>query len=254
MAGTASGRGHSRLFRFNDRHDLAPTLAALFQAESERFAAILDAVRHGVSERPVFSLFVYGSAARGNDGPGSDLDIGLVAGADELAEVVEGLREALRDPAERLAFLPNVRRPLAYDWGALRRRATPVGPKTGGSDSASTPVLQSNAEKKERQRMRYRIHDSELENLRAVTSDLSAIRRGGLDVESLWNLPILDHVTISQRPVVCLEGLVSGHPLLPDNHRILTPALYGVFGERTLYARTLSRRYRLGETVEIGED
>ncbi|TIO77114.1 MAG: hypothetical protein E5X74_17820 [Mesorhizobium sp.] len=116
----ASGSGHSRLYRFDDNHYLAPALAALFKAESNRFTAILDAVRQSAAQRPVFSLFVYGSAARGDDGPDSDLDIGLVARADDLAEAVEGLREALRGPAERLVFLPNV---VGLDFDDVRRLA-----------------------------------------------------------------------------------------------------------------------------------
>ncbi|WP_292620606.1 nucleotidyltransferase domain-containing protein [Mesorhizobium sp.] len=116
----ASGSGHSRLYRFDDNNYLAPALAALFKAESNRFTAILDAVRQSAAQRPVFSLFVYGSAARGDDGPDSDLDIGLVARADDLAEAVEGLREALRGPAERLVFLPNV---VGLDFDDVRRLA-----------------------------------------------------------------------------------------------------------------------------------
>ncbi|AZO31517.1 hypothetical protein EJ071_31790 [Mesorhizobium sp. M1B.F.Ca.ET.045.04.1.1] len=121
----ASGSGHSRLYRFDDSHYLAPRLAALFKAESNRFTAILDAVRQSAAQRPVFSLFVYGSAARGDDGPDSDLDIGLIARADDLAEAVEGLRQALRDPAERLVFLPNV---VGLDFDDVRRLARDKDP------------------------------------------------------------------------------------------------------------------------------
>jgi predicted nucleotidyltransferase len=121
----ASGSGHSRLYRFDDSHYLALALAALFKAESNRFTAILDAVRQSAAQRPVFSLFVYGSAARGDDGPDSDLDIGLIARADDLAQVVEGLREALRDPAERLVFLPNV---VGLDFDDVRRLARDKDP------------------------------------------------------------------------------------------------------------------------------
>ncbi|MBB4274130.1 nucleotidyltransferase domain-containing protein [Rhizobium mongolense] len=113
------------MYRFNDSHYIAPTLAALFKAESERFVAILNAVRQSAAGRPVFSLFVYGSAARGDDGPDSDLDIGLVARADDLAEVVEGIQETLRGPAERLIFLPNV---VGLDFDDVRRLAKDEDP------------------------------------------------------------------------------------------------------------------------------
>jgi len=116
----SSGSPHARVHRYNDGHYLAPQLTALFEAEKHRFAAIQDAIRHGVAGMPVFSLFIYGSAARGDDGPESDLDIGLVARAENLAEVVEGVREALREPAERLGFLPNV---VGLDFKDVRRLA-----------------------------------------------------------------------------------------------------------------------------------
>jgi predicted nucleotidyltransferase len=100
-------------------------LTTLFKAWSERFVAILDAVRQSAADRPVFSLFVYGSAARGDDGPDSDLDIGLVERADDLAAGVEGLRETLREPAERLGFLPNV---VGLDIDDVRRLAEDADP------------------------------------------------------------------------------------------------------------------------------
>lgn len=104
----SSGSPYARVHRFNDGHYLAPQLAALFEAEKERFLAIQEAVRQSVAGMPVLSLFIYGSAARGDDGPDSDLDIGLVARAEDLAEIVERARESLREPAEKLGFLPNV--------------------------------------------------------------------------------------------------------------------------------------------------
>ena len=112
-----SGSPHSRVYRFNDGHILAPPLAALFEAEKERFAAILDAVRQSAADFPVLSLFIYGSVARGNDRPDSDLDVGLVARAEDLGAAVETVREALREPSERLGFLPNV---VGFDLDALR--------------------------------------------------------------------------------------------------------------------------------------
>jgi len=117
---TASGSGHSKVYRLNDGHYLATTLTALFKAESERFEAILDAVRQSAAGRQLFSLFVYGSAARGDDRPDSDFDIGVVARKGDLEEVVDGLRGALRNEAERLTFLPNV---VGLDFDDVRRLA-----------------------------------------------------------------------------------------------------------------------------------
>ncbi|MFD1975335.1 nucleotidyltransferase domain-containing protein [Mesorhizobium kowhaii] len=116
----SSGSQHARVHRYNDGHWLAPQLTALFEAERDRFVAINDAVRQSAAGMPVFSLFIYGSAARGDDGPDSDLDIGLVAKAENLAEAVEDVREALREPAEKLGFLPNV---VGVDFEDVRRLA-----------------------------------------------------------------------------------------------------------------------------------
>ena len=56
----------------------------------------------------VESLWIYGSVARGEDRLGSDLDIGVVAEADQLAAVVEAVRENLATASERLGFSPSV--------------------------------------------------------------------------------------------------------------------------------------------------
>jgi predicted nucleotidyltransferase len=112
------GSPYSRVYRFNQGHVLAPQLAALFNAEEDRFTSILDAVRGGAAGLPALSLFIYGSAARGDDRPDSDLDICLVTRADDLADCVEAFRETLREPSERLGFLPNV---VGLDLGDVRR-------------------------------------------------------------------------------------------------------------------------------------
>jgi predicted nucleotidyltransferase len=114
----SSGSGRSRVYRLDTDHYFAPALSNLFKAESDRFTAIMESVRQSAVGMPFFSLFFYGSAARAEDRPDSDLDIGIVAQAGELASTVEGLREGLRDAAEKLAFLPNV---VGLDFNDIRR-------------------------------------------------------------------------------------------------------------------------------------
>jgi predicted nucleotidyltransferase len=115
---TSSGSPHSRVYRFEEGHHLGPALEALFEAEKGRFAAILGELRRSAAGQPVLSLFIFGSAARGDDGPDSDLDIGVVAKAEHLVEAVETVRQALRKPAEKLGFFPNV---VGLDLGDIGR-------------------------------------------------------------------------------------------------------------------------------------
>lgn len=65
------------------------------------------------------------------------------------------------------------------------------------------------------------------------------------------NAPILDGWRIAFRPVVCLEGLATGHPELPGERRpIVTSELY-LFSDEIGWARTLSRFYRLGRPFSV---
>lgn len=104
----AVGSAYARVFRFDENGALAPQLAALFMAEKSRFETILDTIRLAARELKPLSLFLYGSAARGEDGIDSDLDICTILPAGRLAAGVEHLREGLRDPSQRLGFVPAV--------------------------------------------------------------------------------------------------------------------------------------------------
>lgn len=115
---SSSGVGRSSVYCLNVNHYFFPALSNLFKAESDRFLAILDSVRQSASGMPLFSLFYYGSVARGEDRPDSDLDIGIVAPVDHLAPTTERLRENLRGVSERLGFLPNV---VGLDFADIER-------------------------------------------------------------------------------------------------------------------------------------
>jgi predicted nucleotidyltransferase len=115
---SSAGTGRSRVYCLNAGHYLSSALSDLFKAESERFSAILESVRQSAAGKPFFSLFYYGSVARGEDRPDSDLDIGIVARANDLASIVERLREELRDASERFAFFPNV---VGLDFADIER-------------------------------------------------------------------------------------------------------------------------------------
>lgn len=89
----AFGLGRTQLYELNAAHPLASSLAALFQDEQRRWDALLSSIRE-VLERhgAVSAAWLYGSVARGEDAPESDLDIALVVRSQAVADQV---REAL---------------------------------------------------------------------------------------------------------------------------------------------------------------
>lgn len=91
------------LYRVNREHHLEEPLAALFEAESRRVgemrAALRSALEGAGQLAPVVSMVLYGSNARGEAGPASDLDV-LVVTRDEAA--VNPVRDALLDASEQL--------------------------------------------------------------------------------------------------------------------------------------------------------
>ena len=90
----AHGSGRTQLYEMNTAHPLAASLAALFQHEQSRWDALMSAIRevlarHGAA---VSAAWLYGSVARGDDSPASDVDIALVVRSHAVADQV---REAL---------------------------------------------------------------------------------------------------------------------------------------------------------------
>ncbi|WP_199231186.1 DUF6634 family protein [Falsiroseomonas bella] len=87
--------------------------------------------------------------------------------------------------------------------------------------------------------------DAEIARLAALLDDLKRLASGGLPTDAeLRDAPFLDGWTLSQRPVPCLTGRVSGHPVLggPTVRTSDVWALAPGLG----FARTLSRLYALG--------
>ena len=91
------GQGRARLYRADVSHPLFLPLAALFRAEEERAVTVLTALRMAagsVTPAPL-GVWIYGSAARAEDLPDSDLEIALVAADDDVETPVDRLREIL---------------------------------------------------------------------------------------------------------------------------------------------------------------
>jgi predicted nucleotidyltransferase/biotin operon repressor len=121
------GSGRSRLYRINSEHPLSDLIEQLFTAESERFQTILDQIKAGGAKLGgrVVGMWLYGSVARREDNGDSDVDIGLIARPDDLADVIEAIREDLREVGRRLFFLPNV---VGLDFNDVQRMAVDNDP------------------------------------------------------------------------------------------------------------------------------
>lgn len=123
----ALGQGRVRLYRIERAHPLAAPLEALFQAEEERYQAIIEAIRTAAREfgDDVLAAWLYGSVARGEDGPASDVDIAVVIKPDAVTRVADGIRERLTEAKDRLLFHPSVVPVDEADIRRLDREADP---------------------------------------------------------------------------------------------------------------------------------
>ncbi|WP_428414789.1 hypothetical protein [Pararhizobium sp.] len=88
----------------------------------------------------------------------------------------------------------------------------------------------------------------EIGRLKKLVADLERLEAGVIDPPALMAVPFLDQWIYSSRKVPCLEGVVEGHPSLPDGHGIVTSEVYAhLRADDEYFVRTLSRWYRLGE-------
>lgn len=93
---TAHGQGRSRLYSIDVAHPLAPALSALFAAEHARWERLLTRLRDVLSAFEMLdAAWLYGSVARGEDGPASDVDLALVTHGTP-GELANAVRERLR--------------------------------------------------------------------------------------------------------------------------------------------------------------
>lgn len=94
------GQPRSQLFTAAARHPLAPALQALFEHERARWLALQDGLHESlVAQEHIRAAWLYGSVARGEDEPGSDVDILLVVndGTLDAAQRVRDDVQALGD-------------------------------------------------------------------------------------------------------------------------------------------------------------
>lgn len=93
----ALGQPRSQLFALDMRHPLALALQQLFAQEASRWDALLEALRATLQQdASVEAAWYYGSAARGEDHPGSDLDVAIVITGHDVDGALEAVRDALQ--------------------------------------------------------------------------------------------------------------------------------------------------------------
>ena len=119
-----------RLFRINREHDLAGPLKALFQAESLRFATLRGLLQDTLDNAEVgkhtLSIILFGSNARGDARPASDLDLLVVTAAEpHVARVLQVFMDALPAVQRRLGLRLS---PLVLDRERVVARHTQGDP------------------------------------------------------------------------------------------------------------------------------
>lgn len=94
----SSGRQRGVTYQLAPAHPLREQLKALFKGEAQRPSRVLDAIRTAATSinPPIDAVWLYGSVARGNDTPSSDIDLAIVVADDHAVDdAVDTLRSAL---------------------------------------------------------------------------------------------------------------------------------------------------------------
>lgn len=95
---TLLGSSRSQLFEINARHPLTSALKRLFKEEQEHWESIMQSLQATFRKiANVEAAWYYGSVARAEDSPESDLDIAVIVSKGSVDETVESVRLALRE-------------------------------------------------------------------------------------------------------------------------------------------------------------
>lgn len=130
------GEGRYPVYQVDMAHPLATPLEVLFAAEDDRWQAVLDAVRAAARPYAPLAIWWYGSSARNEDTPGSDLDVAVLlpdaapeSAATAVREALQPTETALHVAISLVTLSPgDVRRLAAGDpwWVGLARDAIPL--------------------------------------------------------------------------------------------------------------------------------
>lgn len=94
--------------------------------------------------------------------------------------------------------------------------------------------------------MEFHTYD-QVSRLHRLVTDLERLEAGLIRPPDLTAEPFLDNWSDSARKVPCLQGIVEGHPSLPDGHMIVTSEVFGYFqGDDEHFVRTRNHWHRLG--------
>ena len=82
------GSGRTQLYALNGSHPFAKALVALFEAEQQRWETLLATIREMLAKHgsAVRAAWLYGSVARAEDTPRSDLDIALLVSSTKVSD------------------------------------------------------------------------------------------------------------------------------------------------------------------------
>jgi predicted nucleotidyltransferase len=99
------GVGGHPLYRVRKVFPLYATLDEIFRAEKGWYDSVVDAIQAAAASSPeVVAVWLYGSVARGEDTPQSDVDVALVVDHPEIDRVADAVRERLRAAEESLGI------------------------------------------------------------------------------------------------------------------------------------------------------
>ena len=133
------GEPRGTLFRISPAHPLVPALRALFQTEAQRVERLFDAVRtaaRAMKPAPI-AVWLYGSVARGEDQPASDIDLAILSpaghtGAQEIA-LGDALSPFMGELTSRMSIIGMTREDIRRMkrrrdkiWKEIQRDAVPI--------------------------------------------------------------------------------------------------------------------------------
>lgn len=106
---SVAGGERGRLYRLHDGHPLHDALTTLFGSEAKLWERLCAELRSGVgSHTSIAAAWLYGSTARGEDRPDSDIDVLLAVDGEPAERVAEEVREAVYPLEQRYSATISV--------------------------------------------------------------------------------------------------------------------------------------------------